>query len=91
MKIAENFYNLDLFRNDKKELVAKIYQLKRSYIYVLEMNQELNDFMFVTISTMTICGFMWILTRLYQLYQIFAKGVELNEVFGKLGMRENCK
>jgi hypothetical protein len=66
-----NFFdNLDVIASpdiDINKLLRKIYALKQSYIYIIEMTAGLNHFMYISISTYTTCSFVWLLTRFYQL------------------------
>lgn len=83
-----NFHdNLDMIAStgeDFRDLLKKIYILKRSYIYIIEMTVELKNFMFVTISTSISCSFVWLLTRLYQiLLMIFDERQRNDKMTGK--------
>ena len=65
-----------LYRQNKELLLNKIYQVKRIYIYIIKMNNELNCFMSLTISTYTICEFMWILTHFHQIFRVYLGDVD---------------
>lgn len=73
-----------LYRHDKDLLLKKIYQAKRIYIFILDMSNELNNFMFLTISTYTVCEFMWILTHFHQIFRVYLGGVEATKSLSKL-------
>ncbi|KAL7015351.1 hypothetical protein ACKWTF_016411 [Chironomus riparius] len=57
------------FSHNRKLLLRKIYQCKRCYIYIIEIVEELNYFMSVTINFVAVTGILWISLRSYQLLQ----------------------
>jgi len=62
--------NLDVIASSDvnySKSLRKIYALKRSYFYIIQMTEGLNHFMYITVSTYTTCSFVWLLTRLYQI------------------------
>ena len=65
------FYdNLDVIASadvHSSKLLRKIYALKNSYFFIIEMTAGLNHFMYITISTYITFSFVWLVTRLYQI------------------------
>ncbi|KAL7015362.1 hypothetical protein ACKWTF_016413 [Chironomus riparius] len=60
----------DIYSHNQSLLLRKIYQCKRSYIYIIKMAQEFNYFMPMTLNLYILVGFLWISLRLYYLLQL---------------------
>lgn len=73
------------YKYNKKALLKKIYQMKKSYIYIIEMTGEINNFMSATIITFESGEKMMILLLFYVCTNNFS-GIIMNiwTVFGKL-------
>lgn len=77
---------LPLYKHNKKILLCKIYQIKRSYIYVIKMTDKVNYFMFFTKNLLELGEIVWILTLLYVAINIYyvLEQITLLIMFGKI-------
>jgi len=77
---------LPLYKHNKKILLCKIYQIKRSYICVIKMTDKVNYFMFFTKNLLELGEIMWILTLLYIAINIYyvLKQITLFIMIGKI-------
>ena len=70
MKIKDSINKIPQHQHNIKILLNKIYKIKRSYIYVIEMTEIFNSFMFVAIVATQISQLMWILDAFYFLFNV---------------------
>ena len=82
MKINESFNQIPLFSHNKQLMLNKIYKIKRSYIYVIELTDLLNSFMAVTIFSVQLSQMMWILDTFYFLINVISVNNKFNFLIG---------
>jgi hypothetical protein len=69
--LLEIFDQIPIYKHNEQLLMMKIYQIKRSYIYIIEMTDELNNFMSASISSLEVNEMSWILFILYFMMNMY--------------------
>lgn len=69
-KLLEVIESLKYDRSEKGRILSKIYAMKRSYIYILQMTDELNNFIGGMVSLFIITYILFFSLRFYELFLI---------------------
>lgn len=70
MKFNEILDQIVLFSHNRKLLLRKICQCKRCYVFVVEMTEEFNAFMSITLNIYIYMGILWLSIRFYYFLQL---------------------
>lgn len=84
--LLEILNQIPLYSHNKQLVLHKIYQIKKSYTFIVEMTDELNNFMSITISVFTVNEMLWILRVVYISICAYMDNEEIGagKVFGKV-------
>ena len=84
------FNQITFYKHNKLLLLHKIYQIRRCYIFIIDMSEELNDFLFCSIRISQMSEILWILSIIYYILFFMAynfvdfDAVDQIDVFGML-------
>lgn len=78
--LKDIFEQISLYMYNKELLLNKVYKIKRSYIYIVEMTKSLNNFMSMTIFCLQLSQMMWLLETIYFMICVLSRDVDYSFV-----------
>lgn len=71
------------YYQNEKLILIKIFEIKKIYICIIEMTDELNKFLSLTLTLYLVNNFMWVLTDCYDIFRKYLIGIQIDKLICK--------